>query len=138
MKKRKWVPYAVAWMCLVTVLSACAAREELRETDRIIQISKPDGDRYKVYKEIRQPEKVAQTEKLLQDTVKGLAVVSMSREADYQLTFMNTIPGSPYDKVVYEVWRAPKDDRVEVVSEPTGTYAQLDSEASRSILRLVK
>ncbi|MCC3373102.1 hypothetical protein [Cohnella sp. REN36] len=139
MNKRKWLPCAVACIALVAVLAACASKAELRESDRIIQVSRPDGDRYKIYKEIREPDRVSQAEALLRSVVDGsTAIVSMSRTSDYRIAFENTIPGSSANRVVFDIWRTPKDDRVEVVLDPTGAYAQLDPETSRSILRLVK
>jgi len=106
----------------------------------ILQISKPDstGTSYKNYKTVKDTAKANEIRNILIKADTSNAQVSMSRSADRKIEVANANDSGSEESREYGIWFSPDKSHVEIVSEPTGGYIQLDADNSKKILSVLK
>jgi len=101
-----------------------------------LHLSKPDGQRYTMYKEIQDIETVQKVMGILQsiswENVKGL----ISREPDYKISTFNIDRNISYEPVTYALWIPPINNNVELIIEGQSKYGKLSERESALLLSI--
>lgn len=61
----------------------------------------------------------------------------MARPADYRFVFQFKDPVIEAKAVLYELWKSPKKDKVELVIDAESKYSQLNEEDSTVIFEII-
>jgi hypothetical protein len=110
----------------------------VHEQNLILHISKPEGQNYTVYKKIEDIETVNIIMNVLQNVSWEKAKVSMSRQPDYKINSINTVPTISYEPLTYAVWLSPKKDILEVIIEGQSKYAKLTKIDSATLFKIIE
>lgn len=110
------------------------------EKHLILQVSKVDsvGINYVKYKDIKDAAIATEIYNILMQANTSNAVVSMSRNADYKITAVNTDPTVSSEPMPFGIWIEPDSALVSVVAEINGGYIQLNADDSTTVLSALK
>jgi hypothetical protein len=129
-------------LLIVVSLTGCSNSKSPVKVDEhlILQISKADskGIDYFKYKDVKDAATATKIYLILIQASTSNAIVSMSRNADYKITVLNTDPTVSSEPMPFGIWVAPDSAIVSVVAEIGGGYVQLNSDDSATVLSILK
>lgn len=103
-----------------------------------LRISKPEGQNYTVYKEIKDDETVTTIMDILLNVPWEYAEVQMSRQPDYKIQTINIDHTVSYEPVTYAFWLSPNKDMLEVIIEGQSKYGKIAKDGFTKIFSILE
>ncbi|MGZ9586034.1 hypothetical protein [Paenibacillus marinisediminis] len=132
-------------LLILNIVVACNQQEASKEVPKEVSfeqnlnlhISKPEGQRYKVYMKIEDHETVKTVMDILENVPWENAKVEMIRQPDYQILTVNIDRTISYEPVTYSVWLSPKKDILEVIIEGHNKFGKVSKEDTKKLLSIL-
>ncbi|MGG0822262.1 hypothetical protein ABE099_05240 [Paenibacillus turicensis] len=134
----KYLKLIIASFGILSILiTGCSNPIGNEEQNIIVKKHIVEENKYKDFKEISDSKQVQQVIEIINDIHWENAKMDMERPADYRFYFRFKNPNIEAKTVLYELWISPNKDKVDLVIDAEGKYAQLENNKSAELFEII-
>ncbi|MEW9097334.1 MAG: hypothetical protein AB2417_19855 [Clostridiaceae bacterium] len=134
----KYFKYLIVFIGIFSIfIAGCSNRIDNEGNKIIVQKSLEEDNKYEQHKEIIDDEAVQKVKDILHSISWENAKVNMAHPSDYKFYFVDKNEQSQSNKLIYDLWISPNNDKVELVIDSESKYVQLDKNKSAKLFEIL-